>query len=149
MTKEQAVTHCKEMIKRNNNIVKEARKVGDINTIKLVADLDIDSIAIETVLNMLKEKDKEIEKLEKQNRNLDKEAQQYFETTVRQSEQFEKELEKKDKIINEMALYFNTGLSMCEDCEKCFESEDIYKFCKDCIKQYLEKKVEKEKTWKI
>lgn len=43
---------------------------------------------IETVLNMLQEKDKE--------------AQQYFETTVKQSEQFDKEIEKKDNDIHRM-----------------------------------------------
>lgn len=54
------------------------------------------------------------------------------------------EIEKKDKIIDEMATYFPTGLAMCEDCEKCFESEDIFKCCKECLKEYFNKKAEEK-----
>ena len=85
----------------------------------------------ETVLNMLKEQDKEIEKKNKDIHHM----QELLDISDANNV-------KKDKIINEMALYFNTGLSMCEDCEKCFEYEDIYKFCKDCIKQYFERRSE-------
>ncbi len=61
MTKEQAIERLKKMIQINNGVIKEARKNGDIFAIQLTADLDTDSIAIETVLSMLEEKDKTID----------------------------------------------------------------------------------------
>lgn len=63
MTKEQAIERLKKMIQINNGVIKEARKNGDIFAMQLTADLDTDSIAIETVLSMLKEKDKELQML--------------------------------------------------------------------------------------
>jgi hypothetical protein len=60
MTKEQAIERLKKMIQINNGVIKEARKNGDIFAMQLTADLDTDSIAIETVLSMLEEKDKKI-----------------------------------------------------------------------------------------
>ena len=61
MTKEQAIERLKKMIQINNGVIKEARKNGDIFAMQLTADLDTDSIAIETVLSMLEEKDKQID----------------------------------------------------------------------------------------
>ena len=61
MTKEQAIERLKKMIQINNGVIKEARKNGDIFAMQLTADLDTDSIAIETILSMLKEKDKTID----------------------------------------------------------------------------------------
>lgn len=61
MTKEQAIERLKKMIQINNGVIKEARKNGDIFAIQLTADLDTDSIAIEKVLSMLKEKDQIID----------------------------------------------------------------------------------------
>ena len=61
MTKEQAIERLKKMIQINNGVIKEARKNGDIFAMQLTADLDTDSIAIEKVLSMLKEKDKIID----------------------------------------------------------------------------------------
>lgn len=58
MTKEQAIERLKKMIQINNGVIKEARKNGDIFAMQLTADLDTDSIAIETVLSMLEEQDK-------------------------------------------------------------------------------------------
>lgn len=63
MTKEQAIERLKKMIQINNGVIKEARKNGDIFAMQLTADLDTDSIAIEKVLTMLKEKDKELQML--------------------------------------------------------------------------------------
>ena len=61
MKKEQAIERLKKMIQINNGVIKEARKNGDIFAMQLTADLDTDSIAIEKVLTMLKEKDKQID----------------------------------------------------------------------------------------
>lgn len=58
MTKEQAIERLKKMIQINNGVIKEARKNGDIFAMQLTADLDTDSIAIETALSMLEEKEK-------------------------------------------------------------------------------------------
>lgn len=58
MTKEEAIEKCKKIINTNNNVIKEARRVRDINTMQLVASLDDESIAIETVLNNLQGKER-------------------------------------------------------------------------------------------
>ena len=99
---------------------------------------------IETVLNMLKEKDKEIKQLKEDCKNLDKQAQQYFETTIIQSKQFNEEVEKKDKIINLMAEYIS-NIEIDEDiCMKNIANTELcnekYSNCKECIKQYFEQK---------
>ena len=64
MTKEQAIKRLKKMIQINNGVIKEARKNGDIFAMQLTADLDTDSIAIETVLSMLEKQDKIIDLME-------------------------------------------------------------------------------------
>ena len=66
MTKEQAIERLKKMIQINNGVIKEARKNGEIFEMQLTADLDTDSIAIEKVLTMLKEKDKIIDLMAEQ-----------------------------------------------------------------------------------
>ena len=94
------------------------------------------SEAIETVLSMLKEKDKEIEKDRELKHRLCKEVNQMF-----------AEVEKQDKIIDLMAEYIAT-LDIDEDIcmnnkinsEWCNED---YTNCKECIKQYFERKCEK------
>lgn len=63
MTKEQAIERLKKMIQINNGVIKEARKNGDIFAMQLTADLDTDSIAIETILSVLEEQDKELQML--------------------------------------------------------------------------------------
>lgn len=65
MTKEQAIKRLKKMIKINNGVIKEARKNGYIFATQLTADLNTDSIAIETVLSMIEEKDKTISSKDK------------------------------------------------------------------------------------
>lgn len=95
---------------------------------------------IETVLSMLKEKDKEIEKLEKQSKNLDKQAQQYFEQTIYL-----------DKQIDLMEDYMLSGLediafnNICKQghCIHVLKDNRLTKCrkCKECIKQYFEGKV--------
>lgn len=65
MTKEQAIEICNEIIQQNNEIVKQIRLNKDINAMQLTANCDNESLAIETVLSMLKGKDTEIEKKDK------------------------------------------------------------------------------------
>ena len=54
MELEEAVEILQKTVKSNNKVIKEARKNGDINVMQLTADLDNQSIAIETVLQELK-----------------------------------------------------------------------------------------------
>lgn len=82
---------------------------------------------IEELQNMLKEKDKEIESIRYIKNNFDYVVQ--------------KEIEKKDKIIDLMAEYINeidVSEEICEGKTMCDEN------CKECIKQYFESKAKKE-----
>ena len=108
MTKEQAIERLKKMIQINNGVIKEARKNGDIFAMQLTADLDTDSIAIETVLSMLEEKDKQIDKLKKHNdellrklRNRVKEVKKLQKYSLYKEEfsKINKRLQNKDKTI--------------------------------------------------
>lgn len=94
--------------------------------------------AIETVLNLLEKKDKEIQ--------FQKEINKTEQNRHKQTEKSLKgQLHKKDKIIDEMATYIAT-LDIEEDiCEKTKNEHcDKMNFgeCEDCIKQYFERKVE-------
>ena len=96
--------------------------------------------ALQTVLNMLKEKDKEIEKLEKQSKNLDKQAQQYFEQTIYL-----------DKQIDLMEDYMLSGLEDTAFNNICKQGHCVHELkdnrptkcrkCENCIKEYFENKV--------
>ena len=110
MTKEQeeAIENLTDLLKQRNE------KQVEITTYDLFEN-------IETVLSMLKEKDKEIEK--------------------------------KDKIIDLMAKYINylsdelvqaTGKNELKFCDgnKCCKDSNYS--CEECIKQYFERKVENE-----
>ncbi len=124
MTKEQeAIERCKSIVRVNKDFLK-----GNKQTIN---QEEID--CIETVLNMLKEKDKEIERLEYIKKSFDYVAQ--------------KEIENKDKQINLMA----EQIKISEPTMK-IESFDIKpktKFSmrylnKEEVKQYFERKVKNE-----
>lgn len=154
MTKEQAIERLKKMIQINNGVIKEARKNGDIFAMQLTADLDTDSIAIETVLSMLKEKDKQIDKLKKHNdkllrklRNRVKEVKKLEKYSLYKEEfsRLNKQLQSKDKIIDLMANHIATSDSdLCEYLDittKCkYYAGDNGKTCDNCIKQYFENK---------
>lgn len=96
------------------------------------------SKAIETVLNMLKEKDKEIEKLKADNK---KAWKLNANMTQRHLSDIFK-IKKKDKQIELMAKYWNTGLAMCDNCDKIVEKYEKNN-CQDCIKKYFADLVEK------
>ena len=92
---------------------------------------------IETVLNMLKEKDAEIEKYKQLYNKALSDAVTTAHNNIKQK-----------KIIDLMADCIRVrdiGEDFCEfnkDCTKCRNgTREI--FCKDCIKQYFERKVEK------
>ncbi len=133
MTKEQAIKRLKKMIQINNGVIKEARKNGDIFAMQLTADLDIDSIAIETVLSMLEEKDKEIQFQNDINK-----------TELDRHNKAEKNLKgiikKKNKIIDLMA----ERVLLTEEEWKEIKEKNIYNVIKKdthkLIKQYFENK---------
>lgn len=136
MTKEQAI----EILKKH----KEQIDKKYINT--------RNSKAIETVLSMLEEKDKQIDKLKKHNdellrklRNRVKEVKKLEKYSLYKEEfsRLNKQLQNKDKIIDLTAEY----ISNITDCP--FESEGKYLDCermcdvrtdKECWKQYFENK---------
>lgn len=135
MIKEQAIERLNKMIQINNGVIKETRKNGDIFAMQLTADLDTDSIAIEKVLSMLEEKDKQIDKLKKHNdrllkklRNRVKKVKKLEKYSLYKEEfsRLNKQLLEKDKIIDLMS-------------EKIFE-EGIVWDNKEEVKQYFKNK---------
>lgn len=162
MTKEEAIEKCKKIINTNNNVIKEARRVRDINTMQLVASLDDESIAIETVLNMLKEKDAEIEKYKKLLAdNLAKElnnsikAKEKADTDLNDLDKgWKVELEKKDKMIDLILDFIYDIWCVCPvtttheldvydfNVNQCADCEHLDKKCKSCLKQHFERKAE-------
>lgn len=102
------------------------------------------SIAIETVLNILKEEDKEIEKLKRENEHWKNEFEKELEDNRKNTCELLKQdliIRKKDRQIDLMAEYINkidVSEEICEEKTMCNEN------CKDCIKQYFKSKAEKE-----
>ena len=119
MTKEQeeAIENLTDLLKQRNE------KQVEITTYDLFEN-------IETVLSMLKEKDEKIAKYEK----IYKEYDCY---------RWVKELEKKDKIIDLMAEKIDQlGNDYDDFCIDTIWNEDCDEDCKNCIKQYFERKSE-------
>ena len=130
----------KEAIERLNRII----------TTKFNNDYSIDSLdkeAIETVLNMLKEKDKEIE-FQKDIRNTEKNRHKKTEKSLKgiinkqNTELAEKnaEIEKLNRQKDLMAEEIEKG--DIEFTEYCNFKIVCDRNCKECIKKYFERKVE-------
>ena len=133
MTKEQeAIEHIEKRIK----ICNENADICDDNDFDEEATyLREESYMLETVLSMLKEKDKEIKTLKRDFKIVDQECSR-----------LERKEAKQDKIIDLMAEYISK-IDIEEDiCIKNKTNPDWcnedYTNCKDCIKQYFESKVE-------
>ena len=127
MTKEQAIKICNKIIQQNNEIVKQTRLNKDINAMQLTANCDNESLAIETVLSMLKENSAEIE--QKNTELAEKNA----------------EIERLNRQIDLMAEYIFQNVDVEEDiCNSAYiectqeTAQDIT--CINCIKQYFERK---------
>ena len=162
MTKEQAIEICNKIIQQNKEIVKQTRLNKDINAMQLTANCDNESLAIETVLSMLKEnsaeivqkntelaeKNTEIERLEKV---LDEKY--IFVTEARTVYARLMSLDKEDIVKNDLALR-NEIYQLIEDNDKKDKIIDLmaeeikerkYVFTnktKKEIKQYYERKSE-------
>lgn len=98
--------------------------------------------AIETVLNLLEKKDRQLEEKTNRIRNLEKECQKYFDNMM----DIIQDNCKKDKIIDLMG-YAMTHEEVPQDEYCVFRNIDCEvvggnKECKECIKQYFERKVE-------
>ena len=97
------------------------------------------SESIGTVLSMLKEKDKEIEKLKEENKNIMK---LNANMSKRHLDDIFK-IKRKDKIIDLMAEKIDQLGSDYDDfCIDTIWNEDCDEDCKNCIKQYFERKSE-------
>ena len=95
------------------------------NTIPKISD------AIDTVLSLIKEQQGEIEGL----KNKEVLIKRYFKKC-----DLIKQLTKQ---IDLMAEYWNTGLAMCDNCDRIVEKYEKNN-CKDCIKQYFADKAKIE-----
>lgn len=144
MTKEQAI----ERLKKLDYLLDDVYSTGLVED----EERNIYQYAIETVLSMLEEKDKQIDKLKKHNdellrklRNRVKEVKKLEKYSLYKEEfsRLNKQLQNKDKIIDLTAEY----ISNITDCP--FESEGKYLDCermcdvrtdKECWKQYFENK---------
>ena len=144
MTKEQAIEALKEH--------KEQIDKKYINT--------RNSKAIEIVLSMLEEKDKQIDKLKKHNDRLLKKLRnrvkdvkklQKYSLYKKEFSGLNKQLQNKEKIINLMANHIATSDSdLCEYLDittKCkYYAGDNGNTCDSCIKQYFENKSKEVKN---
>lgn len=125
------ISTCKECIYDDTNCFRDGK--------------DCQMQAIETVLNLIAKQKAEIE--DKQDEINVLEAQR--DSIENQFEQAKAEIEKKDRIIDEMAewiekhtKYYDEDGCYCE-VEKDICNKNIE--CEDCIKEYFTKKVEEDK----
>ena len=144
MTKEQeSIEKCKEIIQQNKEIVKQARLSKDTNAIELTANCNKESIAIETVLNMLKEKGTEINKYKRKNKELSNQLLKIY----KEQDNYNARIEKKDKMIELMTLFMSNldiDEEICKHQVRAFcdnKPEGVtLDVCAKCIKQYFERK---------
>lgn len=97
---------------------------------------------IYTILDLLEKKDRTIQQLKDENKTLNRQAQQYFETTIIQSQQYDKERTEKDKIIDEMAKCIDIELSSSRLGIILNKNVKPLESYKEDIKQYFKEKVE-------
>nr|DAO80871.1 MAG TPA: hypothetical protein [Caudoviricetes sp.] len=146
MTKEQAI----ERLKKLDHLLDDVYSTGLVED----EERNIYQDAIETVLPMLEEKDKEIDKLKKHNddllrklRNRVKQVKKLEKYSLYKEEfsRLNKQLQNKAQIIDLMSEAINNNDIDEDICrcmgqkENCNEFEDKEK-CTECIKQYFENK---------
>lgn len=126
MKREKAIENLTKLLKQRNE------KQVQITTYDLFGN-------IETVLNMLKEKNEEINKYKKKNRELSNQLLMFYKEQDNNTARIEKknaELEKKDKIIDLMAEFIE---KVTVDLKVAFGENMLWN--QNEIKQYFEKKV--------
>lgn len=137
MTKEQ-----EETINRLEKLINiRKNKAGQIKYDNCICS----TTAIETILNMLKEKDAEINKYKRKNKELSNQLLKIY----KEQDNYNARIEKKDKIIELMALFMSNldiDEEICEHQVRAFcdnKPEGVtLDVCAKCIKQYFERKVE-------
>lgn len=140
MTKEQE-EKIEKLRKITNKKILYGNKFGI--TIEGFRELQED---IETVLNMLKEKDTEINKYKRKNKELSIQLLKIY----KEQDNYNARIEKKDKMIDLLIDYIDTlseyytraegkNNEFCD--EKCIDKNID---CYDCIKQYFERKAEQK-----
>lgn len=134
MTKEQ-----EEIIQRVNSDI-DSPLSGGYTTIVLTDDL-------EEILNMLKEKDAEINKYKRKNKELSNQLLKFY----KEQDNYNARIEKKDKMIELMTLFMSNldiDEEICKHQVRAFcdnKPEGVtLDVCAKCIKQYFERKVEDE-----
>lgn len=100
---------------------------------------------IETVLNLLKEKDTEINKYKRKNKELSNQLLKIY----KEQDNYNARIEKKDKMIELMTLFMSNldiDEEICKHQVRAFcdnKPEGVtLDVCAKCIKQYFERKVE-------
>lgn len=139
MTKEQ-----EETINRLEKLINiRKNKAGQIKYDNCICS----TTAIETILNMLKEKDAEINKYKRKNKELSNQLLKIY----KEQDNYNARIEKKDKIIELMTLFMSNldiDEEICKHQVRAFcdnKPEGVtLDVCAKCIKQYFERKVEKE-----
>ena len=127
-----------EVIERLKKDISKPLCYGDITMVN-IEDLEI-------VLNMLKEKDREIMKrgeqiIELQNKVIS--TKEYIETITQQRDYYKARYNELSKIVDSMAKHiYVLGDYAClyEECDDNMDRE-----CEDCIKEYFYKKVKETK----
>lgn len=127
-----------EVIERLKKDISKSLCCGDITMVN-IEDLEI-------VLNMLKEKDREIMKrgeqiIELQNKVIS--TKEYIETITQQRDYYKARYNALSKIVDLMAKHiYSLGYYDClyEECDDNMDRE-----CEDCIKEYFYKKVKETK----
>lgn len=125
MTKEQ-----EEIIQRVNSDI-DSPLSGGYTTIVLTDDL-------EEILNTLKEKDAEINKYKRKNKELSNQLLKIY----KEQDNYNARIEKKDKVIDLMAKYIADidNEDICSEIENKYCDKNMdYGECEDCIKQYFER----------
>ena len=105
--------------------------------------------ALGDVLNMLKEKDKEIENLKMEKDEAWEEWNNLEQGTYEEEQRLKSAIKKKNKIIDLMAEYIanrdnDEDICKYQVAEWCEDEEDgvLIEVCRKCIKQYFERKCE-------
>lgn len=137
MTKEQ-----EETINRLEKLINiRKNKAGQIKYDNCICS----TTAIETILNMLKEKDAEINKYKRKNKELSNQLLKIY----KEQDNYNARIEKKDKMIELMTLFMSNldiDEEICKHQVRAFcdnKPEGVtLDVCAKCIKQYFERKVE-------
>lgn len=142
------------MIKEQDKAIERCNKLIEIEHSNWIGTTN--QKAIETVLNMLKEKDAEIEKYKKlladnlaRELNNSIKAKEKADTDLDDLDKgWKVELEKKDKMIDLMAKHIcdsaivdDTVCAIKCDCETDIREDCTYEKMLNCTKQYFERKV--------